>query len=149
MTQAQASDLRVRLARPSELEWINARYAEIRFLPSTAADLMAIGELGDQRVGIGRVVPIDASTGELGGMYVLPAFRGHGIAKAIVRFLVERTDRTLLYCVPFASKSAIYEGLGFGRVENACAIPAKIREKLDWCGRTHEEPVRLLEMRTR
>jgi GNAT superfamily N-acetyltransferase len=145
----QASDVRVRLARPEELEWINARYAEIRFLPSNAADLIAIAEIGDERVGIGRVVPVDASTGELGGMYVLPAFRGQGIAKAIVRFLVEHTDRALLYCVPFASKSAIYEGLGFGRVANACAIPGKIREKLDWCGRTHEEPVELLEMRTR
>ena len=146
MRATTASDARVhvRAALPTELEWANACYRDAGFLPSTATDRIAIAECGGKRAGLGRVVPVQPGVAELGGMYVLPAFRGQAVARRIVDFLVQQSDAARLYCIPFAHLEAFYASCGFARVGADDAVPAPVAHKLAWCERQYEQPVCLL-----
>lgn len=134
----------VRLLRPDELEWANARYAEIDFLPSGAADLVAVAEVDGERAGLGRVVPVSPTAGELGGMYVFPPCRGRGVAQALVAFLLAQAPRERLYCIPFAHLGTFYGSFGFEPVAPGEALPAAVAEKFAWCQSHYPEPVLLL-----
>lgn len=90
----------VRQLLETELAWANARYEEVQFLPSTAKDFLAVAEVGGEKVGLGRLVAVDDTTGELGGMYVLPAYSPY----------------QQLFCIPFAHLESFYAGFGFSPV---------------------------------
>ena len=74
----------IRNAYMEESPWINERYKEIGFVPSNIAhELVAIAEHQGSRAALGRLVPVNADCAELGGIYVLPEFRGLGIGTEI------------------------------------------------------------------
>ena len=81
----------IRNAYMEESPWINERYKEIGFVPSNIAhELVAIAEHQGSRAALGRLVPVNADCAELGGIYVLPEFRGLGISKEIVSYLLRQ-----------------------------------------------------------
>ena len=134
----------LRPARPEELEWVNQRYAEIGFQASSADDFVVIAETNAGRAGLGRLVRIDEANGELGGIYVLPQFRGTHLAQAIVAYLVEQSPYARLFCIPFAHLSAFYRRFGFQPLSANDEAPEVIRSKVCWCHSRYPEPVDLL-----
>lgn len=139
-----ASACTVRQLAASELDWANARYAEADFVASSSDDLIVVAEIGGEKAGLGRVVSIDAATGELGGMYVLPAFRGANVARAIVEALIARSTQDVHYCIPFTHLRGFYGGFGFDEVPAGSVVPATVAAKFDWCNRHYPKPVALL-----
>lgn len=140
-------DIIIRTASPTELEWINARYAQIDFLPSSEKDLIGIAEVKGERAGLGRIVPITDDTGELGGMYVLERFRGRSIAPYIIKYLLTISPVCHLYCIPFAHLERLYRGLGFMPVNDLSSVPSKIYDKYQWCLGHYPQSVLLLEQK--
>jgi GNAT superfamily N-acetyltransferase len=138
----------VREAAKDELEWANARYTEVQFLPSSPSDVIAVAEVMGERAGIGRLVPVDASSEELGGIYVFPRFRNLGVSKAIVSFLVRRASRDNLYCLPFCNLEDLYTSFGFTPVRDSHAVPPQIKRKHVWCNERYSTPVLLLGRRS-
>ena len=62
----------IRAACPDEAEWVNARYAEVRFMPSDLGrEVVLIAESDGEKAGLGRLVPVDEAF-ELGGMLEAP-----------------------------------------------------------------------------
>ena len=133
---------------PGELDWANARYADIGFMPSTADDLVIVAESDDTPVGLGRLVPVAPGVGELGGITVFPEFRGQGIASAIVADLLQRSPYPALYCVPFAHLEPFYGSFGFLPVADPATVPPEITSKVRWCRTTYPEGVGLLVRKT-
>lgn len=138
--------MKLRVARPDEEAWINARYDEVEFQHSDLTrDLQVIAELDDQPAGIGRLVPLDDGAVELGGMLVFDAFRGRGVAKRIIEELLRHANGREVYCIPFADLEPIYAGVGFARTERA---PEKAVKKVEWCNRVYERGVVLMKLTT-
>lgn len=137
----------MRIPSPGELEWINARYREIDFLPSAPNDYGAMAEVDGKPAGLGRIVEIDGRVGELGGMVVFDEFRGTGLSKRIIALLLETPDYDDLYCLPFSKLESLYASFGFRRVADLAGVPAKVLEKYRWCGEFYPEPVLLMELR--
>lgn len=134
-------------ATASDLAAINERYTDIGFLPSHEGELIVVAKLAGGTAGQGRVVPIDAKSGELGGIYVLPHCQGRGIAKRIVDFLIHNTNLPVLYCLPFADLEGFYRSMGFVSVRQRDQIPLQVLQKHQWCIATYDKPVLLLERR--
>lgn len=139
--------MRIRRLLPSELDWANRCYAQIDFVPAAAADFVVVAEVDGARAGLGRVVAAGDAEGELGGMYVLPAFRGRALAPAIVEFLAAHCGLPSLYCVPFAHLEQLYRRCGFARVDPAAAAPRAILHKLAYCRGHYPTPVILMHRR--
>ena len=136
----------LRTARPEETGWINEQYAKVRFIPSDPAnDTVVVAEADGVRAGIGRLVDVGEGAYELGGMYVLDAFRGAGIARAIVEELIRRAGGRDVYCIPFADLEAFYASTGFRPIEPT-GVPPKITEKLEWCHREIPRSVLLMKL---
>lgn len=133
------------IAADTDLAAINERYADISFVPSHAGELIVVATLAGDIAGQGRVVPIDARSGELGGIYVLPRCQGRGVAKRIVDFLIHNTDLSILYCLPFAELESFYHSMGFVSVKERNQVPVKVLQKHKWCIDTYDKPVLLLE----
>ena len=134
----------VKTLSESELAWANQRYGEIHFLPSQAGDFIAVAEVNGVKAGLGRLVNVDGSSGELGGMYVLPAFRGRKVANAIVSFLLQRSPYRRLFCIPFAHLGGFYRGFGFQPVSAGTPVPGAVSEKVNWCAKEYPAAVTLL-----
>ncbi len=79
----------IKIRDPADLKVINERYAEIDFVPSHAGELIVLASIDEKIIGQGRVVGIDANSGELGGIYVFPGNEGLGIARKVVDFLIK------------------------------------------------------------
>ncbi len=105
-------EISLRFAPPADLKVINERYAEIDFVPSHAGELIVLASIDEKIVGQGRVVGIDANSGELGGIYVFPGNEGLGIARKVVDFLIKNSDFSMLYCLPFAELEGFYGSMG-------------------------------------
>lgn len=133
--------MHLRTTRADELDWINERYAEVGFVPSHVGELVIVAEIEGERAGIGRLVDIDESACELGGMLVFERFRGRGVSRAIIDALLVHANGRAVYCIPFAELEALYAGAGFARTDDA---PAKVREKFEWCHGAYEKPVLLM-----
>jgi N-acetylglutamate synthase-like GNAT family acetyltransferase len=129
-----------------ELTWVNEQYHSVGFVPSTPSDHQLIAEVDGQRAGLGRLVPISDGVYELGGIFVLPQFRGRAVARKIVEHLLDRAGDAQLYCIPFTSLSEFYKGMGFVESLEICAVPEKIKEKYRWCQQTYLQKVLLLEI---
>ena len=104
-------------------------------MPSNIAhELVAIAEHQGSRAALGRLVPVNADCAELGGIYVLPEFRGLGIGKEIVSYLLRQgMTYKKIFCLPFAHVEHLYVGLGFRRCEQAEEVPQEIQRKHRWC----------------
>ena len=139
------SEASLRRAGPTDLDWVNARYAEADFLPSDPTHLVLIAEVDGAAAGLGRLVPAGVGAVELGGMYVLPAHRGCGVASALVRGLLGAAGRARVYCIPWDDLAGWYERAGFARVADEAAAPGAVRDKLAWCRSHYARAVRLLE----
>ena len=138
--------MRLRRATAADSGWINAAYADVHFQPSDLArDLVIVAELDGEHVGIGRLVPAGKEACELGGMLVFDAFRGRGVARAIIDELLRHADGRAVYCIPFADLEPIYEKAGFRRRERRDDVPEHVREKLAWCEREIDRDVILME----
>jgi hypothetical protein len=133
------------IATATDFDAINARYTDIGFVPSQAGELVVVAMLAGDIAGQGRVVPIDLRSGELGGIYVLQHYRGHGIAKRIVDFLIGHANLPVLYCLPFAELEDFYCSMGFASVKQHDQIPQQVLQKHQWCNATYDKPVLLLE----
>lgn len=129
---------------PGELDWANARYADIGFAPSTADDFVLVAEIDDTPAGLGRLVPVTPTIGELGGITVFPEYRSQGIARALVGGLLARSPYPTLYCIPFARLLDFYGSFGFVPVADPAAAPAAVTSKVGWCRDTYPDDVGLL-----
>ena len=136
----------MRTPSPGELAWINARYREIDFLPCAPQDAVVVAEVDGKPAALGRIVAIAGRVGELGGMVVFDEFRGAGLAKAIIARLLDTRKYDHLYCLPFGKLEALYASFGFRRVTDLAGVPAKVREKFQWCASFYPEPVLLMEL---
>ncbi|MDX5437672.1 MAG: GNAT family N-acetyltransferase [Pontibacter sp.] len=135
----------IRKAEPEELEWINEQYSKVRFRPSVyEQEIIAIVEVEGERVGIGRLVSINESCLELGGMYIKEKCRGFGLAKSIVTYLLHQTEQKTVYCLPFSHLHRFYEQCGFEPVADTSNVPEQVLEKWEWCQQTYEQPTLLL-----
>ncbi|HEV7237935.1 MAG TPA: GNAT family N-acetyltransferase [Thermoanaerobaculia bacterium] len=136
----------LRTAMSEDAGWIHDQYEKVHFIPSDLArDTIVVAEVDGERVGIGRLVPAGEGACELGGMFVADAYRGRGIAHAIVEELIRRAGGRDVYCIPFADLETLYEAAGFRRIE-AVNVPEKIQEKLDWCAREIDRAVVLMKL---
>jgi N-acetylglutamate synthase-like GNAT family acetyltransferase len=140
--------MKIRKLHASELSWANERYAEINFVPSSESDFIAVAELNGIKAGLGRVTAVNDGIGELGGMVVLPEFRGQAIAAKIVEFLLSNCGISSLYCIPFSHLQKFYRRFGFLPVDQTISVPMVVAEKYTWCHRTYDTPVALLYRQT-
>jgi len=125
----------VRKAGTDEMHWVNERYKEVGFTGSDhGREVIAIAEVDGERAGLGRLIKVDDSTLELGGMYVLEEFRGKNLAHQIVSFLLEHWDgNKKVFCLPFAHLSNFYAGFGFRPCVESDAVPESVSKKHQWC----------------
>ena len=137
----------VRLLPPTELAWANARYAEVSFKASQPGDFVAVAELEEQRAGLGRLVRVADAVAELGGIYVLPGYRGRQVARAVVSFLLAQSPYPTLYCIPFAHLDGFYRSFGFVPAPAASQLPVAVSDKVSWCATQYAEPVSVLVRR--
>ena len=124
----------IRQALSTEIEWVNQRYREVDFVPSHFdKEIIAVAEVDGERAGLGRLIRIDDKNLELGGMYVFDQFRGRGLAKEIVEFLLfyARPDERI-FCIPFTSLLSFYQSFGFHSVKEE-PVPKAVQEKYLWC----------------
>jgi N-acetylglutamate synthase-like GNAT family acetyltransferase len=134
----------LRTATAIDLAAVNERYACIGFVPSTTHDVIVLAEQDGVVAGQGRIVPVDATHGELGGIHVLPRFAGAGVARHIVTHLLGQSRFPTLYCVPFAALAPFYTSMGFAPVVDEGGVPAQVLEKYRWCQSAYDQPVLLL-----
>lgn len=133
----------VRNIQTAELGWANERYAEAGFVSSTDKDIVVVAELDGVRAGVGRLVPVEDGVGELGGIYVVPQFRGRSVARAIVAHLIEHSPYRRLFCIPFAHLERFYAGFGFVPVTPDAMVPQAIAGRRRWCEERYRETGRL------
>lgn len=140
------SAITVRTARRSEIEWINSSYDQVEFMHSDFGnEIIAIAEFGGQKAGLGRLVKVDEEHFELGGMYVFEAFRGKGIAKELVKFLLKYVKSSQrVYCIPFEHLLSFYKQCGFKDCSYQELVPRKILDKYQWCQEKYAHPTALL-----
>lgn len=138
--------LSIRTAKKSEIEWVNNCYDKVEFVHSNFDnEMIAIAEVGNQRAGLARVIKVDEGNLELGGMYVFDFFRGKGIAKELVKFLLTHVEPSQrIYCIPFQRLLHFYKQFGFTNCSNFESVPQKILDKYSWCQEKYAHSVSLL-----
>lgn len=141
--------IQIRLAEALEIDWINSCYDEVEFAHSIfEREVIAIAEFEGQKSGLGRLVTIDASNLELGGMYVFENFRGQGIARRIVEFLLKSSNvHQNIYCIPFEHLVPFYSEFGFVTCTHLEHVPQAISTKYSWCRSKYSNPTSLLVLR--
>jgi GNAT superfamily N-acetyltransferase len=141
---------RVRTAEKSEIEWINKCYDEVEFVHSNFnKEIIAIAEFNNQKAGIGRLVRVNSDSLELGGMYVFEVFRGKGIARKIVEFLLQNVQPAqIVYCIPFEHLVPFYKQFGFAPCSHPEKAPQELLEKYLWCREKYSQPTALLVLKT-
>lgn len=127
-----------RQATESDLTWINARYEEVNFMPSTdlSQDFLIIAESDGAPVGVGRIVTMSKFDCELGGMYISEGFRGMNIANEIIKRLIAEAQKRFetIYCIPLPGLESIYMKRGFEKSEKEfSSLPEKLRQKYSYC----------------
>ncbi len=144
----------LRPATADQMEWINAKYEAINFAPSNYAnEWIVIAEVQGKKAGLGRLVKIDATNIELGGIYVSPEFRGQGIAEKIVATLLQKNpfSQSTIWCLPFNHLQNFYLKFGFAKNTHQ-EVPTKVLEKLNWCNaenRYEKEVVSLCKLNSK
>jgi GNAT superfamily N-acetyltransferase len=132
------TNIHYRWCRKDELPWVNEQYSLVGFMPSHSNESIAIAEVNGQKAGVARNVPIDDTSIEMGGLYVLTEFRKHGVARGLVEFLIrERPKNKTMFCIPFAHLAGFYQGLGFVPAPKEMLVPESILNKQRWCDNTY------------
>lgn len=137
----------VRQAKSEEIDWINSRYDKVGFVHSDInCETIAVAEVNRQRAALGRLVQVTSTDAELGGMLVFEEFRGLGLARQIVAFLLQHAGAfEHVFCLPYAHLRAFYEECGFHAFnQDEIEVPKKIQEKHSWCNQTYEHTTLLL-----
>lgn len=142
------STFKVRIAEKSEIDWINKCYDEVGFVHSIFEnEIIVVAEYNNQKAGIGRLVKVDSSSLELGGIYTLDAFRGKGIARKVIEFLLRQAGTSKnIYCIPFEHLANFYQEFGFKPCSPNVAIPKELQKKYEWCKTTYQCPTLLLKL---
>lgn len=136
--------LQLRRALREDIDWINRRYDEVDFVHSRFDnEVIAVAECEGSKAGLGRLVTLSGNCLELGGIYVFNEFRGKGIARSIIDFLLSHRDGQTVYCIPFAHLTPFYEQFGFSPCQH---IPQALWDKLTWCQERYEHPTALLRL---
>ena len=136
--------MQIRKILPAELTWVNAQYASINFLPSPASDFIVVAEVDGVKAGLGRITEVENDAAELGGIFVLPEFRGQSVASHVVDFLSKHSKHPKLFCIPFVHLETFYQRFGFSPIDPTITVPQKIIQKMNWCGTAYETPMVLL-----
>ncbi|PFM63466.1 GNAT family N-acetyltransferase [Bacillus cereus] len=141
----------IQLAISNDLEWINIQYESIGFVPSDLKrDKVAIITYNDEYAGVGRLVQIDEDTIEMGGIFILPEFRGLQLAGELVSFLVQTAKKLQIqnvYCLPFKELESFYKKYGFTEVDNTQEVVHPIiLKKYNWCLETYDKHVLLFKL---
>lgn len=138
--------LKIRAAERHEIAWINGCYDQVEFMHSHFdSEIIAIAEFNGEKAGLGRLVEVDEKNLELGGMYVFEAFRGKGIAKEIVSFLLTYVKPSqTVYCIPFEHLLDFYKQCGFVNCSKFESVPKTILDKYYWCQEKYTHPTALL-----
>ena len=143
-----SSNIQISWCGEDEIEWVNEEYKKINFkISNLETDQIAIATYKGEYAGIGRLCQIEDTVFELGGMYVISNCRGLGIARKIVKFLLEsKITGATVYCLPFAHLQVFYESEGFQEVskEAIAQVPEEILGKHRWCNETYPHEVLLL-----
>lgn len=140
--------LKIRAAEKQEMVWVNGCYDQVEFIHSHFdSEVISIAEFNGEKAGLGRLVEVDEKNLELGGMYVFEPFRGKGIAKEIVTFLLTYVKPSqVVYCIPFEHLLHFYKQCGFANCFNLESVPSKILEKYRWCQEKYAHPTALLAL---
>lgn len=138
--------LTIRLADSSEIGWINKCYDEVEFVHSVfEKEIIAIAEWDGQKIGLGRLVTLDDYNLELGGTYVFESYRGKGVAKELVTFLLTQAPSSkIIYCIPFDHLLHFYQQCGFAPCPNLEQIPNGLLKKYQWCKEKYAHSTSLL-----
>lgn len=143
--------MNIQLAASNDLEWINNQYDSIGFVRSDLKrDKVAIITYNNEYAGVGRLVQIDDDTIEMGGIFILPQFRGLHLAGELVSFLVETAKKLQVknvYCLPFEELENFYKKYGFTEVDATKeVIHPIILKKYNWCLDTYDKHVLLFKL---
>ncbi|MGE6541381.1 GNAT family N-acetyltransferase [Bacillus luti] len=143
--------MNIHLATSIDLEWINTQYDSIGFLPSDLKiDRVAIISYDNEYAGIGRLVQIDEDTIEMGGIFILPQFRGLQLAGELVLFLVETVKKLQVqnvYCLPFEELENFYKKYGYTEVDTTKEVVHPIiLKKYNWCLDNYDKHVLLFKL---
>lgn len=130
-------------ASSADLSWINKHYEEISFKTTSERDFQIFATIDGEFAGLGRIVHIDDQNGELGGIYVLPKFRGMKIAEEIVKSLLDHNKYAVLWCIPFKPLKNFYRKFEFHEVRGE-SVPEEIEKKVKWCEGRYPDPAILL-----
>ncbi|CAM3888154.1 MULTISPECIES: GNAT family N-acetyltransferase [Bacillus cereus group] len=141
----------IQLATSNDLEWINNQYKSIGFVPSDLKrDIVAIITYDNSYAGVGRLVQIDKDTIEMGGIFILPQFRGLQLAGELVSFLVETAKKLQVqhvYCLPFAELEEFYKKYSYTEVDTTKeAVHPIILKKYNWCLDHYDKHVLLCKL---
>lgn len=138
--------IKIRPIHKHEIDFVNERYKEINFkLSDPDKEYIIVAELEGRIAGQGRIVHLNSSESELGGIYVYPEFRGKGIAEKIVGHLVEYSKITKrVYCLPFEHLATFYKSFGFKECTEK--INFEIRQKYEWCLKSYPARTLLLSL---
>jgi len=125
----------VHRAGKNEINWVNSKYTEVDFMKSSFDnEFIVIAYVDEEKAGLGRLVKIDDTNIELGGIYVFKKFRGLGVAEKIVSELCEKNPfrNTTIWCLPFENLLNFYSRFGFKIRENG-EVPDEVIKKFKWC----------------
>ncbi|MBJ8005291.1 MULTISPECIES: GNAT family N-acetyltransferase [Bacillus cereus group] len=141
----------IQLATSKDLEWINNQYKSIGFVPSDLKrDKVAIITYNGEYAGVGRLVQIDKDTIEMGGIFILPKFRGLQLAGELVLFLVQTAQESHIqnvFCLPFEELENFYKKYGFTEVDTTQEVVHPIiLKKYNWCLETYDKHVLLFKL---
>jgi GNAT superfamily N-acetyltransferase len=137
--------MRLMEARARGLAFANEIYGRIHFAPSevprdrTFYGVEGVGELAGAHdiLCLGRIQGYPDAL-EVGGFWVRPDRRGHGLAQAIVAHVLRElpVDGRAVYCIPFAPLVPFYGSFGFAEVRES-GLPSSIAKKLAFCRAEH------------
>ncbi|MGY1462539.1 GNAT family N-acetyltransferase [Bacillus toyonensis] len=141
----------IQLATYNDLEWINNQYESIGFVRSDLKrDKVAIITYNNEYAGVGRLVKIDDNTIEMGGIFILPKFRGQQLAGELVSFLVETAKKLQVknvYCLPFEKLENFYKKYGYTEVDTTKEVVHPIiLKKYNWCLEHYDKHVLLFKL---
>lgn len=141
----------IQLATSNDLKWINKQYKSIGFVPSDLKrDIVAIITCDNSYAGVGRLVQIDEDTIEMGGIFILPKFRGLQLAGELVSFLVETAKKLQVqhvYCLPFEELENFYKKYGYTEVDTTKEVVHPIiLKKYNWCLDHYDKHVLLCKL---
>ncbi|GAB6549612.1 MULTISPECIES: GNAT family N-acetyltransferase [Bacillus] len=141
----------IQLATSNDLEWINKQYDSIGFVRSDLnREKVAIITYNNEYAGVGRLVQIGEDTIEMGGIFILPQFRGLQLAGELVSFLVETAKKLHVqhvYCLPFEELENFYKKYGYTEVDTTKeAVHPIILKKYNWCLDHYDKHVLLCKL---